>query len=82
MVILSMLRLISKSKIKSNVGHSEPAAGASGLLKAILSLETGIIPGNPTYEKPNSQSKCQNKSKRKVSRIAWTRSLSGSIPAF
>lgn len=53
-----MLRLISKSKIKSNVGHSEPAAGTSGLLKAILSLEKGIIPGNPTYEKPNPQSKC------------------------
>ncbi|KAF7950064.1 hypothetical protein EAE96_007365 [Botrytis aclada] len=39
--------------IKSNVGHAEPAAGISGLLKAILSIEKGIIPGNPTFENPN-----------------------------
>ena len=57
LVIVAMLRFVSKTKIKSNIGHSEPAAGTSGLLKAILSLEKGIIPGNPTYEKPNPQSK-------------------------
>ncbi|KAI9742768.1 MAG: hypothetical protein M1818_003497 [Claussenomyces sp. TS43310] len=39
--------------IKSNVGHSEPAAGISGLLKAILSIENGAIPGNPTFITPN-----------------------------
>jgi acyl transferase domain-containing protein len=39
--------------IKSNLGHSEPAAGISGLLKAILSIEKGIIPGNPTFIDPN-----------------------------
>ena len=65
-VMVSMLRLVSKSKIKSNIGHSEPAAGISGLLKAVLCLEKGIIPGNPTYEKPNPQSKSQLKLKRKA----------------
>ncbi|PYH32869.1 thiolase-like protein [Aspergillus neoniger CBS 115656] len=39
--------------IKSNVGHSEPAAGLSGLIKTIMSLEKRCIPGNPTFETPN-----------------------------
>ncbi|KAI1122424.1 PKSKA1 [Nemania abortiva] len=39
--------------IKSNIGHSEAAAGLSGLMKAVLSVENGSIVGNPTFIDPN-----------------------------
>ncbi|RDW79928.1 hypothetical protein BP6252_04566 [Coleophoma cylindrospora] len=39
--------------IKSNIGHSEPAAGVSGVLKAVLAIEHDFIPGNPTFVTPN-----------------------------
>ncbi|KAL8860961.1 MAG: hypothetical protein Q9178_002716 [Gyalolechia marmorata] len=30
--------------IKSNVGHAEPAAGISGLMKRVMAIEKGVIP--------------------------------------
>ncbi|KAJ5936907.1 Acyl transferase/acyl hydrolase/lysophospholipase [Penicillium verhagenii] len=41
--------------IKSNIGHSEPAAGNSGLLKVIMSMEKGVIPGTPLFIKPSTK---------------------------
>ncbi|EDN99357.1 hypothetical protein SS1G_02211 [Sclerotinia sclerotiorum 1980 UF-70] len=39
--------------IKSNLGHAGPAAGISGIIKAVMAIENGIIPGNPTFINPN-----------------------------
>ncbi|MFG3421695.1 type I polyketide synthase [Micromonospora sp. NPDC048063] len=38
--------------IKSNVGHLEGAAGVAGLMKAILALHHGQIPGTPLRGEP------------------------------
>ncbi|KAK8175663.1 polyketide synthase [Phyllosticta citrichinensis] len=39
--------------IKSNLGHSEPAGGTSGLSKAVLAIENAVIPGNATFITPS-----------------------------
>jgi phthiocerol/phenolphthiocerol synthesis type-I polyketide synthase E len=39
--------------VKTNIGHLGPAAGATGLLKAVLAVEHGVIPPSLNYEAPN-----------------------------
>ncbi|GIZ44216.1 hypothetical protein CKM354_000742000 [Cercospora kikuchii] len=60
--------------IKANIGHSEAAAGISGLLKAIMAVERGIIPGNPTFLNPNPRIDWET-SRVRVSRtsLKWPR---------
>src|SRR5215510_2829301 len=39
--------------VKTNLGHLETAAGIAGLVKAILVLKYGQVPGNLHFETPN-----------------------------
>lgn len=39
--------------MKSNIGHLEGASGVAGVIKAILILETGVIPPNVNIEHLN-----------------------------
>ncbi|XP_017768586.1 PREDICTED: fatty acid synthase-like, partial [Nicrophorus vespilloides] len=42
---------------KSNTGHTEPASGLCGIIKLIFAMETGIIPPNINFDKPNKNIK-------------------------
>ncbi|KAI4485852.1 hypothetical protein M0804_006341 [Polistes exclamans] len=44
--------------IKSNLGHTEPASGIVSLAKAIITLETGIIPPNINFINPRDDVDC------------------------
>ena len=40
--------------IKTNIGHLEPASGLAGVVKAILSLNHGILPASLHFKEPNA----------------------------
>jgi acyl transferase domain-containing protein len=39
--------------IKSNIGHTEPASGLFGLLKAVMALENNYLPASLFFDTPN-----------------------------
>lgn len=39
--------------IKTNIGHTEPASGLFGLLKAVMALEQNYLPASLFFDRPN-----------------------------
>ncbi len=39
--------------VKANMGHADVAAGVAGLIKAAMSVHTGVIPPTPHFERAN-----------------------------
>jgi acyl transferase domain-containing protein/acyl carrier protein len=46
-------RTVALGSVKSNFGHLKGAAGAAGMLKAILSLRDKVLPPSLHFERPN-----------------------------
>ena len=44
---------IKIGSIKTNIGHTEPASGLFGLVKAVMALENNYLPGSLFFETPN-----------------------------
>ena len=44
---------IALGSVKSNIGHLKAAAGAAGLLKAVLALHDKVLPPSLNFERPN-----------------------------
>ncbi len=58
--------------VKTNIGHTESAAGIASLIKIILSLENKFIPANLHLKQPNSKVEWQNLPfKLPYQAIAW-----------
>ncbi|XYH92806.1 type I polyketide synthase [Sorangium sp. So ce1128] len=41
--------------VKTNIGHTDAAAGVAGFIKAVLAIERGLIPPSLNFERPNPQ---------------------------
>ncbi|SMR58644.1 unnamed protein product [Zymoseptoria tritici ST99CH_1E4] len=60
--------------VKPNIGHLEGGAGMAGLIKTILALESGIIPGNILFENANPRLGLESRNlKVVVGPTAWPR---------
>ena len=48
-------RFVALGSVKSNIGHLKGAAGAAGLLKAVLALHEKVLPPSVNGEQPQSR---------------------------
>ena len=51
---------IALGSVKSQIGHTKAAAGAAGMVKAVLSLHHKVLPPTINVEQPNSKFDIQN----------------------
>ena len=49
----SMTNPLLVGSVKTNIGHLEAAAGMAGLIKVVLSMQNGCLPGQLNFETPN-----------------------------
>lgn len=45
--------------VKTNIGHTDAAAGVAGFIKTVLSLEKRVIPGSLNFTQPNPELEIQ-----------------------
>ncbi len=65
--------------VKANIGHLEAASGIAGVIKVLLAMQHGLLPGNPHLQQPNKYLKLE-KSPFYIQKETTVWKTSGTIP--